>query len=150
MPVISAPITADGIILDVTVSLTPADVRALQRAGGTIPVIPPLRGLVDTGCDVSAVDEAQLTVLMQGIRPVRFVLANVPAAGGVIPRAVYAVNLTIRHPSGSARANLVMSAQPVVDLALGLPAAQVLIGRDILSRCAKTYDGLGGQFTLSY
>lgn len=38
----------------------------------------------------------------------------------------------------------------VVERALGAPAYQALLGRDVLASCGFWYDGPGGRFTLAF
>jgi hypothetical protein len=60
------------------------------------------------------------------------------------------VELTLVHPSGYARANLVSRNLPVLEQPLNQLGYQALIGRDILDRCLLVYDGPGRAFTPGY
>jgi hypothetical protein len=151
MDTMSRAIRPEGPILDVFVGLAAHDVRALRHAGRPIPAPVSARALIDTGADVTCIDPGVLNhVIVAGTPPGRFVLTNIPAAGGLTVAPEFAVSLTVTHPSGDPKANLVLRALPVLQQDLNSVDFQVLIGRDVLTRCLFVYDGTGRQFTLCY
>lgn len=64
MPHLQAPLQVDGAIVDVQISLSRQEVNRLRQAGSPIPQPISLRGLLDTGADVSCVDPAALQGLL--------------------------------------------------------------------------------------
>jgi hypothetical protein len=151
MHTLNVPIGPDGPLIDVLVGLSAADLQTLRNAGRPVPTPLALHALIDTGAEVSCADPQALAPLVHvGVIPKQFVLANVPAAGGITWAAEYTVSLTIVHPSGNARAHLVLRTQPVVEQSLGQLGYQALIGRDVLARCLHIYNGPAQLFTLAY
>jgi len=152
MHTFAVPITADGALVDVRVELAGANVNSLRQAGQPVPPAIAARALVDSGSEVTCIDPAILAplIIAAGLRPARFVLANVPMAGGVNLAAEYFVALSIVHPAGTPRADLILRNHPVVEQQLGGLGLDVLIGRDLLDRCLTIYDGPGKAFTLAY
>lgn len=151
MHTLHAPVTEDGALVEVLVGLAAPDLLALRHAGRPVPNAVSVRAVLDTAAEVSCVDPQVLTPLAAvGATLLRFVLANVPALGGLGAAGVYNVGLTIVHPSGDPSANLVLRNQPVMEQSLNQLGYQTLIGRDILDRCLLVYDGPGQTFTLGY
>lgn len=151
MHTLNVPIEPEGPVVNVLVGLNAADVRILRMAGRPVPQPLSLRALIDTGAEVSCVDaQAIAPLVLLGVTPVRYVIANLPVAGGLLPAAEYTVSLSIVHPSGKSRANLVLPSQSIVELSLGQLGYQVLIGRDVLDRCLHIYNGPAQHLTLVY
>ena len=140
----------DGPIIALTLGLSWADIQALRMAGRPVPAPVAVQALIDTGAEASCVDPSVLAPLITGVPPGRFVFANVPAASGVTPAGEYTVSLTVVHPSGNRRANLVLANQPVVEVPLGALGCDFLVGRDVLARCLLVYNGPAGRLTLVY
>jgi len=101
MPSFDVVIESDGALIDIQLGLCAADIQALRLAGSPVPAPIAARALIDTGANVTCVDP-RLTVphAAAGVRPTRFVLANVPALGGIAIAALYVASLTIVHPRG--------------------------------------------------
>jgi hypothetical protein len=78
------------------------------------------------------------------------VTANLPGHGGLTVNALYDAGLTIVHPSGNPRDNLVVRDLTVLEVSLAALGYQVLIGRDVLARCRFLFNGPAGRFTLAY
>jgi hypothetical protein len=151
MHTLSGPIGPEGALVDVLIGLSAPAVQVLRNAGSPVPPPVSARALLDTGAEVSGADPAVLTPLAaHGLQPLRFVFANLPAAGGVRFAPQYNVTLTVVHPSGNPRANLLLRNHPVLELALAPLGYQAVIGRDVLDRCLLLYNGPGGSFTLAY
>ena len=55
MPQLTFPITADGLSVDVRVTLDPASLASLHGGGQPVPSSIPGKGLIDTGTDITAV-----------------------------------------------------------------------------------------------
>jgi hypothetical protein len=148
---LSGPITPDGCLVDLLIGLAAGNVRQRRQAGQPIPPPVAVRALLDTGAQASCADPQALAPLIAlGLHRTRLILTNVPALGGISVGSEYAAGLTIVHPSGDARANLVLRHWPVVEVPLGPLGYQALIGRDVLSRCLFIQDGPGNTFLLAY
>jgi len=144
-------IEPEGAIVDVLLGLGAQYVQQLRNTGQPVPAPVSARALLDLGADAYCVDPLLLAPLVSlGLQQAGYVFTNLPAAGGVKPASEYFASLTIVHPSGVSRANLVLHNHLVVEQALGPLNYQVLIGRDVLDSCLLVYDGLGKRFTLAY
>jgi hypothetical protein len=151
MQTFTVAIEAEGALIDVLVGLAAKDLLAFRNAGRPIPAPVAVRALIDTGAEASCAEpQVLLPLVAAGIPPSRFVIANVPALGGVLPAGEYRITLTVMHPSNNPGANWVLRNQAVVEQPLGQLGYQVLIGRDILDRCLHVYNGPARQFTLVY
>jgi hypothetical protein len=150
MQTFTVPIQPDGPLVDVLVGLAAADVRVLRNAGRPVPAPVTARALLDTGAEVTCGDPRILAAVIAGVPPGRFVIANLPATGGVAPTPEYTVGLAVLHPSGNPRANLILRSHPVVEQPLGRLGYEFLIGRDVLKHCLIVYDGPSGRLTLAY
>src|SRR5436309_1642712 len=103
-----ASLDPEGAQVDALVGPAATDVQTLRSLGRAIPPPVAVRALIDPGAEVSCVDSQVVPPLLAvGVLPTRYVFVNLPATGGLAPTPEYAVTLTIVHPSGNARANLV-------------------------------------------
>jgi hypothetical protein len=114
------------------------------------PVPPPaeVRAILDSGAEVTCIDGSVVQTL--GFPVGGITLANVPAAGGLTIGLHHDVNVTLVHPSGDPRQDLVVEDWPVIELRLRPLGYQVLVGRDVLNRCRFVYHGPRGRFRLAY
>ena len=152
MNVLHGDITPDGDLVDVLIGLSTPAIRALRQAGQPIPQPVAAAALLDQGAANTCLDPAILAPLVAlGLMWHRIVLVNAPsAAGGQAAACEYDVGLTVVHPSGDVRANLVLGSQAVLELPLSTLGYQALLGRDVLNRCLLVRDGPGLCFTLAY
>jgi|SRR5208337_2536095 len=151
MNTLSALVDAQGALIDILLTLAGPDLLALRQKGAPLPQPVAARAVIDTGADVTCLDSKLIVPLIaSGLPPGKFLLTNLPATGGLRPSMEYSVGLTIVHPSGRTRSNLVLRNQPVVEQALGSLGYDALIGRDVLDRCLLIYDGPGRRFSLAY
>jgi hypothetical protein len=151
MTAFSLPCPADGPLVSVRIGFTAALERDIRRAGR--PVLSPLTlfALLDTGAEVSMIEQGLLTPFVrEGMKLEAVVGINAPGLGGFTYCPQFMVRFQIVHPSASQRLDLTFAATELIERPLGAPAYQVLIGRDILSRCVFTLDGPAGEFTLTY
>jgi len=151
MNTLHAPINAEGALVDVHITLAGPDLLALRQKGSPLPSPVMVRALIDTGAEVTCLDRQVVAPLIAaGLMPGRFLLANIPASGGLQPTVEYTVGLTVLHPSGNLRLGLAMRSLPVIEQPLGALGYQALIGRDVLEHCLLVYDGPGRRFTLAF
>ncbi|HEY1376521.1 MAG TPA: aspartyl protease family protein [Gemmataceae bacterium] len=138
------PIVPDGLVVDALVNLEAAALLPLRAAGQTCdPVL--VRGLIDTGSDVSGVASATL----QQLGGPRLSQTSTTGIGGPVGVSLYRVSLHVLDVNNP---NLPWLTQPsllVMDLAPGFPF-DLLIGMDVLHTCKLTIDGPGGQFTFDF
>jgi hypothetical protein len=148
MPVVTGTLAAEGALVDVRIGWSDPAARQLRTA--LRPVPPPIdtRALIDSGAECSCIDPSIIRAL--GLPVGGFVMANVPAHGGLTFAAQHDASLTILHPSGDARLHLTLGSLLAVELAIGVLGYQVLLGRDVLRSCRFLVDGPGNNFELSY
>lgn len=151
MQTIVLPIGPAGPLVRVEIALSAKVVQSLRKGGQPVPPAVTAEALIDSGSDVTCVDPTILAPLQkQGLTATKFIPINAPALGGFRPTGEYSVSLTILHPSGNPKANLVLRNQVVVDQEIGALGYQCLIGRDVLDRCIFVYDGPSRHLTLGY
>jgi hypothetical protein len=148
MPALSGLLEPEGAVVAVEIGLSRSEVQRLRNARRPIPPPVSRRGLLDTGAECCCVDPRALARLALPLANIG--LANIPAIGGVTPTTEYIASLTVVHPSGDPRLNLVIGALHLAEVPLAVLGYEVLIGRDVLGRCRFLYDGPGGRFRLKY
>jgi hypothetical protein len=148
VPRLSGLLQPEGALVAVEVGLSQTEVRRLRSAFRPIPAAVALHALLDTGAECSCVDPRAVATLALPFANVG--LANIPALGGLAPITQYEACLTIVHPSGDSRLNLVVDGLFLAEVPLAALGYEVLIGRDVLARCRFMYDGPGGRFLLRY
>jgi len=148
MTILNGDIEPEGALVDVLIGLSGTELHRLRLASSPIPAAVQLRGVLDTGAECTCIDlqaAGPLTLPVEGIT-----LVNAPALGGLTASTQYDAGLTSLHPSGNPSDHLVSVDLVVADQPLGVLAYQVLIGRDVLARCAFLYNGMTGKFSLDY
>ena len=148
MPIVKGVLTDSGAVVRIEVGLSAGDVEA-QRAA-LRPILQPvdLYALLDTGAEASCVDPEILASV--GATLAGFDLVNLPATGGLTISCQYRVMLTVVHPSKKKYLDLVVPDLRVLEVPLSTLGYRALLGRDVLKRCRFVYDGMSGQFRLSY
>jgi hypothetical protein len=148
VPVLTGALTAEGAIVSVMVGLSGSASQALRA--GLRPVAPPVstRAILDSGAEMTCVDPSIIQVL--GLPFGGTVLVNLPAHGGMTLGILHDVSLTVVHPSGRARDDLVVRNPTVLEVALASLGYDVLIGRDVLAICRFLYHGPRNRFHLAY
>jgi hypothetical protein len=146
MPHLTFATSTDGPALEVVVALDANKIAARQQAGVVVPLPLPIRALIDTGTDVTALAPRVLQHI--GLAPVR----SVPTltAGGQVSVDLFEVSLVITGPSGPVGPMYVRPFLQVTELATPLPNIEALIGRDILAECLFQLDGPGAHFLLGW
>jgi hypothetical protein len=148
MPYLNGPILPRGAVVNLRIEVSAPRALVLRNAGQTLPPPVNLRGLIDTGADVTCIDINHVPFLAQQIPAVA--LVGAPAGGWTIGLQ-YDASLTVLHPQGGRRANLTLSSIPIVDLALApFLGYEAVVGRDVLERCLLIYEGQTSRFTLGY
>jgi hypothetical protein len=140
------PFHSEGAIVDLLIGVSQPRRERLIRNQFPIPAKIRVKAQIDTGAEISAINEAILAPLELPVldtRPVR----TVATSRQVSHFNFYVVSIGIPH----------------VDLEMHLPKLEVmacvfgedeearaLIGRDLLAHCLFAYDGSAGTFALSF
>lgn len=149
MPHFTLQFSAAGPILNGLIGVSQARRGALLAAGQPVPNLIQVRGLVDTGASGTCVDPSVLKTL--GLSPTGIVTLNTPSTGAQPHTAdQYDVSLAIPSSVPTHAPLLVPNLAVVCAELLIAQGFHALIGRDILSRCLLSYNGLTGLFTLAY
>lgn len=148
MPVLTAPLQHEGPMVDVALGWSDARARQLRLALRPVPQPVTTRALIDTGAEMTCVDTGLVRAL--GLPAGMTVPVTLPAHGGWMLSSVYPASLTVVHPSGNTRDNLLLRDLSVLDAPLAALGYQALIGRDVLARCRFLYNGRDDRFRLSY
>jgi hypothetical protein len=127
------------------VGLSAAEAAKLVQSGQPVPPPVPVRALIDTGSDRTAVAPGIIRQL--GLQPLIHGMAH--TAGGSFQVNLYCIGLTIHGPTRGAGAELSLSDLLVSELTVALPF-EVLIGLDVLRECLLVLDGPGSQFILAF
>ena len=138
-------VTVAGLEVPTLIGLDGSTTVDLHSAGKPIP--PPLKvkGLLDTGSNVTAVDKSVLTSL--GI--LGFHQTATHTITGTVPVNLYKISLSIIDDTGTG----VCFTKPdltVMELAIVIPGVDALIGLDILLDCRFLLDGPARHFTLEF
>lgn len=146
MSQLTFPVSLDGLCLDAVIGLDGATCQALVTAGQAIRAPQPVRALIDTGTDITAVSSVVLQRL--GV-PVQYT-ASTHTAAGVTKANLFEVSVALTDLSKASAPWLVESSWIVMDLTTALPGIEALIGLDLLLKYKFLLDGPVGQFTLEF
>jgi hypothetical protein len=144
MAYLRLPITGSGPELPVLIGLPGIVTTSLKASGQPIPAPLLVRGVIDTGTDITGVVANQLSQL--GILPA--FRSSTHTAGGSVRVDIYEISLSVPGPDPSAGLLVVRPDLLVMELAAGLPDVDLLLGRDVLDECLFVYDGRGKHFLL--
>jgi len=148
MPVVSGTLQAEGALLAIVLGWGVARAQKLRAALRPVPPPAHIRAVIDTGAEITCVDSTLVQSL--GLPFGGTVLVNLPAHGGVTAGAMHDASLTVVHPSGNARNDLVVQNLTVLEVSLASLGYEVLLGRDVLAGCRFFYHGPKGRFQLAY
>lgn len=145
MPYLTLPITREGAVVEVLVSITSQRQEALSKDGKTIPSPIQVPALIDTGADASCVDSSIVASLQ--LNPTGCVNIHTPSTQG-IPHASfqYDVKLILAHKDLS----FVFQPTPILEARFDQQRAKVILGRDVLSCCLFVYDGRSEVFHFAF
>ncbi len=146
MPHLTFPISPDGCALQILIGLHGKEMAALYAAGKPIPNPVWVRGLVDSGTDITCVAPRvmhQLGLVIAGS-------TSTQTAGGSVNVNLFDVSLTITDPAKPSTHTLVREHLVIMELLHALPTFEALIGMDVLAQCLLILDGPGQQFTLAF
>jgi hypothetical protein len=118
---------------------------AMSPAGSPIPPPLLLRGLIDTGSDVSVVVPSVPRHF--GLAP--FQSRSTQGTTGSAPVHLYEMSLSIINPGGPGPSMLSWERLLVMEAPAGLPGVDVIVGLDVLRECLLISDGPGPRFTLA-
>lgn len=138
----------DGPMVRVRFHLPPSERRLIRAAGRAVPVPIEVRALIDTGAETTCLDSRVASRL--GLPLADMGMTNAPALGGWGIDVRVRAEITVVHPSGDPKDDLVIDELEITELDLSAVGYDALIGRDLLAFCILTYDGLSGTFTLAY
>lgn len=134
-----------GPVLDILIGVSVPRETALKTAGQQVPQHQVVRGLIDTGASITAVDPAILTAL--ALAPTGQTTITTPSTG-TQPHTCnqYDVRIVLPHPALS----FTIAALGVIQSTLLNQGIGALIGRDVLANCLLTYDGRASIFILAF
>ncbi len=145
MPPVTFPVLPDGLLMNAMIGLDVGRCQDLQVIGQPIPRSVLVRGVLDTGADVTAVAPRVLQAL--GLSPSGS--ASTHTAGGLVFVNVYEISLSILHPISSSPF-FTGSHLQVTELGHAAPSVEVLVGLDVLLQGVLTLDGPARTFALSF
>jgi hypothetical protein len=148
MPIIKGRIVNDGAIISVSIGWGRASARNLRLAKRAVPVPIEAKALLDTGAEVTCLDPQLIEDLELPLNG--YGLVNAPALQEMTFAAQYEASVTILHPSNVKNQDLVVNDLTVMELPLGLLGYQMVIGRDLLSRCQFLFNGVRKRYALKY
>jgi hypothetical protein len=120
---------------------------ALLAQGIAVPPIIHVNAMVDTGATCTCIDPTILGRL--GLSPTGSVPVHTPSTKGA-PQLCDQYDVSLRLSATDPNNALVRTVLPVIASDLLIQGFEVLLGRDILSRCLLMYDGLNGLFSFAY
>jgi hypothetical protein len=139
------PITSDGPTLPVMIGLPSQMMASLQAMGQPISAPLQVRGVIDTGTDVTAVSANLLRQL--GVTSAASGTTN--TVTGPVRVNLYEISLSVPASTPPASFLVVRPDLIVMELTAVLPDVDLLLGRDILDECLFFYDGPARQFLLA-
>ena len=143
MPQLTFPFDLNGMFVDVLLSCGRGQMVELMGKGNPVPRLW-VRGIIDTGTNVSAVSRSILDQL--GIPPGD--PAQSEGVSGEFTTNYYEVSLTIADKSTPSRPTYMPPDVSVIHMEV--TGVDVLIGLDLLMACRLVVDGRAGLFTLEF
>lgn len=137
-----------GVIVPVRDYFSRTEARRRRTSQEALPPPLELNALIDTGAECSCLNPTFAEKLALPL--FRAKLVNAPDLGGLSFNRTFDASLTVMHPSGDPHLNYQLPNLPLLELNLNFSGYDVLIGRDVLSRCTFIYDGRKRSFTLEY
>jgi hypothetical protein len=145
MPYLPLPTSPDGLAVQVLLGLRRSRVQVLRASGQPVPAPVQLRGLIDTGADMTSVADSALAPL--GLVPIGSVFVNTASGRTIVNR--YAVSVTLLGPAAGAP-GFIRHNTEVLGMAVAPVGFDVLIGMDLLAECLLIFDGRAAKFTLAF
>jgi hypothetical protein len=146
MSLLSLTSSSDGLALNVLVGLPGSRMALLQAAGAPIPPPLHLRGVIDTGSDITGVASRVFQALALPV----WLKGSTSTVTGVHAVNLFEVSLSIPAVPAASGPLLNRPTLAVMEMTQALPNIEVLIGRDVLSECLLLADGPGQRFTLAW
>jgi hypothetical protein len=128
-----------GLVMEMAIGIDDVTAQALP-AGTPAPSPVIVKGLFDTGCTITSIDQSLVTKLGLKVRG----FAQTATANGVTTASQHLVSLNF--PGTQLRGRLVHTVQ-AINLA-GQPF-QVLVGRDLMAGWSITYNGPSGFVSIA-
>ncbi len=145
MPSLTFPFSLDGLLVPAFVNLSTPSMHSLLAQGSPLPANVKARGMLDSGCTVTAVAPWVLATLQAAPG----LPTQTHTAAGTVPVTLYRISFSIYNLQ-SGGPLLTRSDWEVTGLAANLPDVDVLFGLDLLREIVLTVDGPGGTFRLDF
>ena len=147
MPYFSRKIEANGLTMNVQIGVSAARQASLTPTSPAIPKPLVVTGIADTGASITCIDPAIIQAL--GLIAIGKTAMTTPSTGAnPVMCDLYDVSLAIYSTTPEPPCRIPTLA--VVESDLDHQGFQVLIGRDVLSKCMLIYDGRTGTYTLAF
>ena len=146
MSPLTFPVAPSGLVVPVLVSLCGPDLAGLIAAGQPPPAPLLVRGLIDTGCDLTGISAILANRL--GLKQLR--QAKTHAAGGQMAVNVFEMSLSITDPAAVGAPMFVHPYLTVTELPYPPAGLDVLIGLDVILEGRLLIDGATRSFTLEF
>ncbi len=144
MPHLTLALTSDGLEMAVMIGLTGKDIADLVATGQPVPRPILLRGVIDTGTNITVVAAAALSPF--GLLPMGSGMAH--TVSGSQPARLFEVSFSIPAVGRLTAPFLVLDRLEVMEWTAPPSGIEVLIGRDVLADLLTILDGPRQQFTL--
>ncbi len=147
MPFLTIPIGAEGASIDLHVALEYATDRCPQGGREGLPAARAGPRLIDTGASISAISPRIANTL--GLVPTGKATIKSATTGPASHTCnLYDVALAFLQPG--LQTHIFGVTIPVIELDLGSPGIDAILGRDLLRQCLCVYDGKRGEPTLAF
>jgi hypothetical protein len=145
MPTLTWPVQSDGLVVEVMIGADSNQMVKCKAQGVAFPRPILVRGIMDTGTDVTAVAPRLFPAL--GLTKRGTVQTH--TASGSVQVNVYEISLSILHPNRSG-AGFTTPRLLVTELTHAAAGAEVLVGLDILLQGVFNLDGHSRTFSFTF
>jgi hypothetical protein len=145
MPTLTWPVQPDGLVVEVLIGADHGQALKWFNQGTPIPRPILVRGIMDTGADVTAVAPR----LPQALGLPQFGSAQTHTASGLTNVALHEISLSIL-PANLAGAIFNTSRLVATELTHAAPGTEVLVGLDVLLQGTFILDGHARTFSFTF
>jgi hypothetical protein len=146
MPFLTIPIGPEGALIDLHVALSTPRIDALKAAGMGFPPPQMACAMIDTGASITSISSRIANAL--GLVPTGKTTVT-GATTGSVPHITNQYDVALAFLQPGVHTHVFGVTIPVIEIDLGSPNIDALLGRDLLRQCLCVYNGKKDELVLA-